>query len=170
MRVALAQINSVTGDLEGNAERRVGAIRRAREHGCDLVVAPEMALTGYACADLLEMDALVRENKALLVQKVAPEVHGTAALVGFVSGPCPAGVVPARSWRSGRPASGSWSELALGVGLGVPSVVVFWCASGPPALPAWPSGSWAPAGSGPLWSGAWRWVPAPCLPGLGGGS
>jgi len=84
MRVALAQINSVTGDLEGNAERLVGAIRRAREHGCDLVVAPETALTGYACADLLEIDAFVRENKALLTQKVAPEVHGMAAVVGFV--------------------------------------------------------------------------------------
>lgn len=76
--------------------------------------------------------------------------------VAFVSGPCPAGVVPARSWRSGRPASGSWSEIALAVGLGLP-VVVFWCASGAAALPVW-GGSWAPAGRG-VWASGWRYTP-----------
>lgn len=39
--------------------------------------------------------------------------------VGFVSVPCPAGIVPASAWRSGRPVSGSWSSLALAAGRGV---------------------------------------------------
>lgn len=81
--------------------------------------------------------------------------------VAFVSGPCPAGVVPASSWRSGRPASGSWSEVALAVGLGLP-VVVFWCAPGPVALPAWDGGAWVPAGRG-VWASGWRFVPAAVL-------
>ena len=76
--------------------------------------------------------------------------------VAFVSGPCPAGVVPARSWRYGRPASGSWSEIALAVGLGLP-VVVFWCAPSAPELPAW-GGSWVPAGRG-VWASGWRYTP-----------
>jgi hypothetical protein len=76
--------------------------------------------------------------------------------VAFVSGPCPVGIVPARSWRSGRPASGSWSEVALAVGLGLP-VVVFWCAPGVPKLPAW-GGSWVPAGRG-VWACGWRYAP-----------
>ena len=60
----------------------------------------------------------------------------------FVGGPCPAGVVPAAGWSSGVVPSGSWSSAALAAGLGLPLVVV-WCASGPPALPAWP-GAWSP--------------------------
>lgn len=79
-----------------------------------------------------------------------------SAWVAFVSGPCPAGVIPARSWRSGRPASGSWSEVALAVGLGLP-VVVFWCAPGPAVLPAW-CGSWSLAGRG-VWASGWRFAP-----------
>jgi hypothetical protein len=82
--------------------------------------------------------------------------------VAFVCGPCPAGVVPASSWRSGRPASGSWSEVALAAGLGLP-VVVFWCAPGAPDLPAWGGGSWVPAGRG-VWASGWRFVPAALLP------
>ena len=79
-----------------------------------------------------------------------------SAWVAFVAGPCPAGIVPARSWRSGRPASGSWSEVALAVGLGLP-VVVFWCAPGSAVLPSWGS-SWVPAGRG-VWALGWRFVP-----------
>jgi hypothetical protein len=76
--------------------------------------------------------------------------------VAFVSGPCPAGVVPAASWRSGRPASGSWSEVALAVGLGLP-VVVFWCAPSAVELPGG-GGAWVPAGRG-VWASGWRFVP-----------
>lgn len=80
-----------------------------------------------------------------------------SAWVAFVTGPCPAGVAPASAWRAGRPASGSWSEVALAVGLGLP-VVVFWCAPGAPVLPAW-GGSWVLAGDG-VWASGWRFVPA----------
>jgi len=78
-----------------------------------------------------------------------------SAWVAFVAGPCPAGIVPACSWRSGRPASGSWSEVALAVGLGLP-VVVFWCAPGPAVLPS-RGGSWVPTGRG-VWVQGWRFV------------
>ena len=83
-----------------------------------------------------------------------------SAWVAFVSGPCPTGVMPARAWRSGRPASGSWSEVALAVGLGLP-VVVFWCAPGSAVLPSW-GGAWAPAGRG-VWAAGWRFVLAASL-------
>jgi NAD+ synthase (glutamine-hydrolysing) len=53
MKVALAQINATVGDLEGNARRIVNAARRAYGQGVDLVVAPELALTGYPPEDLL---------------------------------------------------------------------------------------------------------------------
>jgi NAD+ synthase (glutamine-hydrolysing) len=53
MKVALAQINATVGDLEGNARRIVNAARRAYGQGVDLVIAPELALTGYPPEDLL---------------------------------------------------------------------------------------------------------------------
>ena len=84
MKVAMAQVSPITGDLDGNAEKLVRAIREARERGCDLVVTPETPITGYLCGDLLEVDTFVRANKALLTDRIAPEVEGLAAVVGFV--------------------------------------------------------------------------------------
>ena len=45
-RISLAQINPKTGDLGGNARKVLEGIARAREDGCDIVVFPEMCLTG----------------------------------------------------------------------------------------------------------------------------
>lgn len=88
----------------------------------------------------------------------------TAGWVAFVAGPCPAGLVPSasssRCW--GGFGSGSWSESAFAVGLGLP-VVVFWCGPGAAALPPWPGGAWAPAAASGVWAGGWRWVPAPAV-------
>jgi NAD+ synthase (glutamine-hydrolysing) len=53
MKIALAQVNATVGDLEGNARRIVNAARRAYGQGVDLVVAPELALSGYPPEDLL---------------------------------------------------------------------------------------------------------------------
>ena len=52
MKVALAQIQPVTGDLEGNVEKIVASIRRAKREGADIVVLPETAITGYCCGAL----------------------------------------------------------------------------------------------------------------------
>jgi len=84
MRLAMAQIGPRTGDLEGNAERVVRAIRQARQRGCDLIITPEMAITGYLSGDLLQVEAYVRANKALLAERIAPEVQDLVAVVGFV--------------------------------------------------------------------------------------
>ena len=53
MRLALAQINTVVGDLAGNRERIVARIEEARRADADLVLFPELALTGYPPEDLL---------------------------------------------------------------------------------------------------------------------
>jgi hypothetical protein len=103
--------------------------------------------------------AFAARSRGVVLAVARRRFFAGSAFVGFVSSPCPSGVVPARSWRSGRPPSGSWSSLALAAGLGVP-VFVFWCAPGSPSLPAWPGGSWSPAASSGVWAGAFRWVPA----------
>lgn len=60
MKVALAQINTTVGDLAGNAARVAQAARRAYEQGARLVVAPELALTGYPPEDLLLRPAFMQ--------------------------------------------------------------------------------------------------------------
>ncbi len=54
MRIALAQINPTIGDLEGNREKILEDARRARDRGANLVVFPELSVTGYPPEDLLE--------------------------------------------------------------------------------------------------------------------
>ena len=83
MRVALCQINTTVGDLVGNVERIVEAIGRAEDAGADLVVFPELAITGYPPEDLLLKPGFVADNRAAL-DKVAAATTSTVAIVGFV--------------------------------------------------------------------------------------
>ena len=60
MRLALAQINAVVGDLDGNRERILAALAEARDESADIVLLPELAVTGYPPEDLLLRPAFVR--------------------------------------------------------------------------------------------------------------
>jgi NAD+ synthase (glutamine-hydrolysing) len=82
MRLALAQINTVVGDLDGNAARIVGQMREARDAGADLVLFPELAVTGYPPEDLLFRPEFLRQARQSL-DRIAGETKGIAALVGF---------------------------------------------------------------------------------------
>ena len=53
MRIAIAQINCTVGDIYGNAAKILGAVRQAQQAGAELVITPELALSGYPPADLL---------------------------------------------------------------------------------------------------------------------
>ncbi len=81
MRIALAQINTVVGDVDGNRARILTRIEEAREAGADLVVFPELALTGYPPEDLLLRPAFLRAAERAL-EELATRTHGVAALVG----------------------------------------------------------------------------------------
>ncbi|MDQ6692734.1 MAG: NAD+ synthase, partial [Candidatus Dormibacteraeota bacterium] len=83
LRVALAQLDTVVGDLEGNTERIVDWIGRAREGGADLVAFPELALTGYPPEDLLLKPSFIRENLRHLERVVAAS-REIAVVCGFV--------------------------------------------------------------------------------------
>jgi NAD+ synthase (glutamine-hydrolysing) len=82
MRLALAQINTVVGDLDGNAERIAERIEDAKTAGADLVIFPELAITGYPPEDLLLRPGFIRAAADTLEQ-VARNARGIAALVGF---------------------------------------------------------------------------------------
>src|SRR4051812_46438992 len=81
MRVALAQIDPVVGDLDGNRVLILARVREARDAGADLVVLPELAVTGYPPEDLLLRPGFVRAAQAC-TEAIASEVTGIVALVG----------------------------------------------------------------------------------------
>ncbi len=81
MRLALAQIDTVVGDLDGNRERILRRLEEAREAGADLVLFPELGVTGYPPEDLLLRPAFIREARRSL-ELIAAETGGIAALVG----------------------------------------------------------------------------------------
>ena len=81
MRLALAQINAVVGDLEGNRERILAAVSDARSEKADLVLLPELAVTGYPPEDLLLRPAFVRAAEES-VREIARSCTGLTALIG----------------------------------------------------------------------------------------
>jgi NAD+ synthase (glutamine-hydrolysing) len=81
MRLALAQINSVVGDLDGNRSRILERLGQARDEGADLALFPELAVTGYPPEDLLLRPGFVRAARRSL-DEIAAQTHGITALVG----------------------------------------------------------------------------------------
>jgi NAD+ synthase (glutamine-hydrolysing) len=83
MRIALAQINSTVGDLAGNVRKITDFIARAKTAGAQLVVFPELAVTGYPPKDLLLKPQFIADNLRAL-DLIAHRVNGIDAIVGYV--------------------------------------------------------------------------------------
>ena len=83
VRVAACQINTVVGDLEGNAERILVALAEAESGGADLAVFPELTVTGYPPEDLLSRPAFVADNLAVF-ERIAAASGPCAAVIGYV--------------------------------------------------------------------------------------
>ncbi|MFL5962845.1 MAG: NAD+ synthase [Gaiellaceae bacterium] len=81
MRLALAQINSVVGDIDGNAAKVVDWLERARGENADLVLFPELVVTGYPPEDLLLRPGFIRAVRRA-VDGIAKATHGVTAMVG----------------------------------------------------------------------------------------
>ncbi len=83
MRIALAQLNPTSGDVNGNAAKIIAAIREASAAGADLVVTPEMALPGYCIGDLVEDTGFLAANERAMLA-IAAAARGITAVVGFI--------------------------------------------------------------------------------------
>lgn len=83
LRIALAQINTTVGDLDGNRAKILDYVDRARAQQADLVVFPELAVTGYPPEDLLLKPSLIEANQRSL-QAIAEQALDIMAIVGFV--------------------------------------------------------------------------------------
>jgi NAD+ synthase (glutamine-hydrolysing) len=83
MRLALAQLNALVGDLEGNGDRLLAACSQAAAAGADLVVSSELSLWGYPPRDLLLQSALIDKQTQVLERLAAAMPAGLGLLVGI---------------------------------------------------------------------------------------
>lgn len=81
----MAQINPKSGDIRANTQKILKGIMQARRREADLVVFPEMALTGY-CLDekLLSNEAFLQENRRVLMEEILPTTLGISVILGFI--------------------------------------------------------------------------------------
>lgn len=85
IKVGLGQIKTVSGDLYGNTSRIVNAIDKAIENNVDLLVLPELAITGYNCGMLFNQQHFIDYNTRFLHKVIAPRVpKNMVVVVGFV--------------------------------------------------------------------------------------
>ncbi len=85
MKLAIAQVNPTVGDLPGNRALVEQAVDKARAAGADMVVLPEMVLTGYPPMDLLERDGFVRDQLKEL-RALEPASRDIVIVLGAVLG------------------------------------------------------------------------------------
>jgi len=83
IRVGLAQINPTVGDLSGNTKKIVESINRAKSLGVDLLIFPELAISGYPPEDLLLKPQFVSQNRECL-DRIMGHSSGMAIVLGFV--------------------------------------------------------------------------------------
>lgn len=81
MKIAIAQLNCVVGDLAGNVNKIIESVNRAKAEGATMLVTPELSLCGYSPEDLLlRADFLNACDQAL--HKLSKAIHGITVLVG----------------------------------------------------------------------------------------
>lgn len=83
MNYALAQINPTTGDIAGNTAKIIREIETAKQKKADIIVFPELAITGYCISDLIEDTTFVRANRKAL-DTIIPHTAGITAVIGFI--------------------------------------------------------------------------------------
>ena len=83
MKIGLAQINTTVGDLQNNGERILDAYKRLQTDGADIVVFPELVITGYPPRDLLFKQMFVPDNLKTL-EAIAAKTGDIPAVIGYV--------------------------------------------------------------------------------------
>ncbi len=84
IRIALAQINPVVGDLSGNTKKVISGIKKARKIKADIIAFPELAITGYPPEDLLLKPQFVKDNIDML-HRICAASESITTVVGFVN-------------------------------------------------------------------------------------
>ena len=85
LKLALAQINTRLGDIQANLEKHLDYVRQARSAGADLLVFPELSLTGYVLQDLASSVALRPDADDPIFRPLLEASQGIDLVVGFVN-------------------------------------------------------------------------------------
>lgn len=85
IKIALAQINTVLGDMEANLEKHLEMIRKAHDQEADLVVFPELSLTGYVLQDLAQAVARRPDPEDPIFKPLLNASYDMDLVVGFVN-------------------------------------------------------------------------------------
>ena len=83
MRLALAQINTTVGDLDGNCNKIIKQVENARAAGCQLIAFPELTITGYPPEDLVLRHKFIEDQHDVL-QHIVKEISDITCVIGFV--------------------------------------------------------------------------------------
>ena len=83
IRIALAQINPIVGDLQGNVKKIISYIKNARALKAEIIAFPELAVTGYPPEDLVLKPQFIKDNIDAL-NEVITASDGITAIVGFI--------------------------------------------------------------------------------------
>ncbi|MHA1908200.1 MAG: NAD+ synthase [Candidatus Thorarchaeota archaeon] len=83
MKVAMAQINPIVGDIKGNLAKVIEIIDESKQLGVDIVAFPEMVITGYPPQDLLHENAFINANHDA-IKSITDTTRDIVAIVGFV--------------------------------------------------------------------------------------
>ena len=83
LRLALAQINPTVGDLAGNSKKILEYVKKAKSKKADIVVFPELAVTGYPPEDLVLKPQFIADN-ITAIKKIGSGISGIVAVAGFV--------------------------------------------------------------------------------------
>ena len=83
LRIAMAQMNPVVGDITGNARKVLAWTEKAKKAGAHLVLFPELTITGYPPEDLLLKPGFIEDNLRAL-KSLAKKINGITAVIGFV--------------------------------------------------------------------------------------
>lgn len=81
MQIAIPQINYKAGDIEGNSKKIISAIHKARQEKAELVLFPELAVSGALPDDLLEREDFINECR-MAIEKIASQCTKIAAIIG----------------------------------------------------------------------------------------
>jgi NAD+ synthase (glutamine-hydrolysing) len=82
-RIALAQHNSIVGDLPGNKKRVLSFMEQATDHQCDLIAFPELFICGYPPEDLVYRKRFLADQKEMLTE-IAQQTGGMVTVIGFI--------------------------------------------------------------------------------------
>jgi NAD+ synthase (glutamine-hydrolysing) len=84
MRVTVAQLNPTVGDFDGNLKKVISALQKAKEDRAELVVFPELFITGYPPRDLLERNWFIRKVEQFLQKlcKLSSDFHDIGIVIG----------------------------------------------------------------------------------------